>query len=293
MESIHIEANLPSDYALLDSGNRQKLERVGNIVIARSEPRAWWKPHLPQAEWDKAVAVYAREEKGSWETKGESTGGLPADFTISLGELKARVKFTANSKHIGFFPEQSGQWKWIEEKLKGKEKPRVLNLFGYTGLASLAAAKAGAEVTHVDASRAAIGWARENQELSGLSEAPIRWILDDAIAYLKREVKRGVKYDGIIMDPPDYGRGPKGEVWKAEREVPALLDLCRQVLSDQPLFMILNMYSTELSSISLANLLTDATQGLEGTVTPQEFALKEEGSGRLLPLSISATWKDN
>lgn len=287
MESIHIETNRDSDYALLDSGNRQKLERVGEIAIIRSEPRAWWQPHLPQAEWDKAVATYAREEKGSWETDGE----LPEDFTISLGDLRARVKFTSNSKHIGFFPEQSGQWAWIEEKLKGRDKPKVLNLFGYTGLASLAAARAGAEVTHVDASRAAIGWARENQTLSGLESAPIRWILDDAIDYLKREVKRGVKYDGIIMDPPAYGKGPKGQVWKAENEVPVLLDLCRQVLSDNPLFMIMNMYSTELSSISLANLLSDATRDLGGRITPQEFALREEGSDRLLPLSISATWE--
>jgi len=287
MESIHIETNLSSDYALLDSGDKKKLERVGGLIIVRSEPRAWWKPSLPQAEWDKATMLYIREEKGSWEAKS----GLPEDFTISLGDLKARVKFTANSKHIGFFPEQSGQWKWIEEKVSKGDKPKILNLFGYTGLASLAAAKAGAEVTHVDASRAAIGWARENQALSGLEAAPIRWILDDAIAYLRREVKRGVKYDGIIMDPPDYGRGPKGEVWKAEREVPALLELCREVLSDSPLFMILNMYSTELSSISLARLLADATHDLGGNITPREFALKEEGSERLLPLSISATWE--
>ncbi len=288
MTQIQVLPGAGSNYALLDSGDKKKLERVGGVIIVRSEPRAWWKPQKPESEWAKAVATYAREEKGSWETKG---GALPEDFTIDVLDMKARIKLTSGSKHIGFFPEQSGQWARIAQMIGKAEKPKVLNLFGYTGLASLAAAKVGAEVTHVDASRAAIGWARENQALSGLETAPIRWILDDAVAFLKREVKRGEKYDAIILDPPAYGRGPKGEVWKAEREVPELLDLCRQVLSSTPLFIILNMYSTELSSISLANLLSDITHDLGGKVEASELVLKHEDSGRLLPLSISATWE--
>ncbi len=175
----------------------------------------------------------------------------------------------------------------------------VLNLFGYTGIASLVAASAlsrGASakweggVTHVDASKQAVDWARENQKLSGLENAPIRWIIDDAIKFLKKEIGRGVKYDAIVMDPPSYGKGPKGEVWKIESKLPGLLSACHQILSNQPLFVIFNMYSTELSSISVANLLFDMTKGLGGTIESGELAIKQENSERLLPMSIFALW---
>ncbi|MBX4189434.1 class I SAM-dependent methyltransferase [Candidatus Parcubacteria bacterium] len=258
-------------YKLLDSGDREKLEEIGGTRIARSEPRAWWRKGLPEAEWKKAESSFEKD--------------------INILDLKARVKYTKASKHIGIFPEQASEWQWIKEKVAGAGRPiNVLNLFGYTGLASLAAAQAGAKVTHVDASKTSVAWARENQELSGLKDAPIRWIVDDAEDFVRREVKRGERYDAIIMDPPSYGKGPKGEVWKVEEDLPRLLDLCKQVLTDNPLFIILNMYSTELSSLSLKNLLGDMMKGNAGNLEAGELAIKQEGSERLLPLSIFAIW---
>ncbi len=285
--SIDILTGEAGEYKLLDSGNRQKLEEVAGLRMIRSEPRAWWKPALAEREWQRVEAIFEREEKGSWVFKN----GMPEERAIDIGRLKALVKFSANSKHIGFFPEQAPEWEWITKTITKANRPiQVLNLFGYTGLASLAAARAGAKVTHVDGSRTTIAWARENQALSGLSDAPIRWILDDAEDFVKREVKRGERYDAIILDPPAYGRGPKGQVWKVEDDLVRFLDLCKQVLSDKPLFIILNMYSTELSSISLQNLLADITSDLGGHIQGGELALKHEGNDRLLPLSISAKW---
>jgi 23S rRNA (cytosine1962-C5)-methyltransferase len=180
------------------------------------------------------------------------------------------------------------------ERLKdsegNKKEINVLNLFGYTGIASLVAAKSGVKVTHVDASKQSVDWARENQKLSGLEDAPIRWIVDDVIKFVKKEIKKGARYDAIIMDPPSYGKGPKGEVWKIEEKLPELLGACREILSDNPLFVIFNMYSTELSSISVANLLSDMTKGLGGSIELGELAIKQENSERLLPMSIFAIW---
>ncbi|MEK7148122.1 MAG: class I SAM-dependent methyltransferase [Patescibacteria group bacterium] len=288
-------------YKLLDSGNKKKLEEVSGIRIVRSEPRAWWKSKLSQEEWNKAEALF-EHEKGNWMFSAKGGSAHPEggknfdgkDLDFEFKDLKVKIKFPATSKHIGIFPEQASQWNFIEKKCghgvsTGREV-KVLNLFGYTGISSLVAAKAGASVTHVDGSRTVIGWARENQEASGLNDKPIRWILDDVGDFVKREIKRGNKYDAIIMDPPSFGRGPQGQVWKVEEQLVELLKICREAMSDKPLFLILNMYSTELSSITLKNLLEDLFK--DGEVIAGELALKEENSERLLPLSIFANWSD-
>jgi 23S rRNA (cytosine1962-C5)-methyltransferase len=293
MENIKIWTGEIGEYKLLDCGDRKKLEEIGGVKIERDEPRAWWKPELSKEEW--------KNTENSLDT-----------VVDIFDEIKAKIKFKNTSKHIGIFPEQAGQWKWIRDRITKyelrstngeKEKLNVLSLFGYTGIASLVAAKAGlsreaqaewgVKVTHVDASKASVDWARENQKLSGLQDAPIRWIVDDVIKFVKKEIRQGKKYDAIIMDPPSYGRGPNGEIWKIEEKIPDLLLACREILSDKPLFVIFNMYSTELSSLSVANLLIDMVKGLDGKIESGELAIKQQNSGRLLPLSIFALWEKN
>jgi 23S rRNA (cytosine1962-C5)-methyltransferase len=235
-----------------------------------------------------AIAVYDKEDTKEWIFKKE----IPRDFVLSFEGVTSKVQFLKSSKHIGIFPEQTDQWNFMREyirKQKGQEV-RVLNLFGYTGIASLVAAQAGAHVTHVDGSKTVIAWARENQALSLLEKAPIRWILDDAADFVKREIKRGNRYDGIILDPPSFGRGPKGQIWKAEEDLPRFLASCREVLSEKPLFFILNMYSTELSALSLGNVLAEALEGLGGSIETGELTIQELNSERVLPLSIFARW---
>jgi len=285
MENIKIWQEEMGGYKLLDCGNKEKLEEIAGVRIIRSEPRAWWEPELPKEEWQ----------------KNQTT--LETVIDIGLSEIKAKIKFKSSSKHIGIFPEQFKQWKFIKEQIENKKEISLLNLFGYTGIASLVAAKAGlsreasakweARVTHVDASKQSVDWARENQKLSGLEDAPIRWIVDDVIKFIKKEIKQGKKYDAIIMDPPSFGRGPKGEVWKIEEKLPELLSACKEILSDKPLFVIFNMYSTELSSISVSNLLSDMTKGLDGSIKSGELAIKQQNSERLLPMSIFAFWHTN
>jgi 23S rRNA (cytosine1962-C5)-methyltransferase len=286
MKNIKIWTGEMEGYKLLDSGDKQKLEEINEVKIVRAEPRAWWQKSVASSEWE-----VARKEQKEFEEI----------IDIGIGGIKAKIKFKNTSKHIGIFPEQMGEWQWIENKLKEAKIERlknseqenkdinILNLFGYTGIASLVAAQSGANVTHVDASKPSVDWARENQKLSGLGDAPIRWIVDDVVKFLKKEKSRGVKYDAIIMDPPSYGKGPKGEVWKIEEQLPELLQACRAILSDEPLFVIFNMYSTELSSISVANLLSEITQNLGGNIESGELAIKEQ-NGRLLPMSIFALW---
>lgn len=285
---LQIQAYKGSDaYRLLDTGNKLKLEKIGGILVIRSEPRAWWKRRLPKTEWEKAQAVYDTEDAKEWILKEK----IPREFTVFLEQLTIKLKFVKSSKHIGIFPEQTDQWKFIRERLQGREGMSVLNIFGYTGIASLISAQSGAKVTHVDGSKTALAWARENQELSGLQELPIRWILDDALDFIKREVKRGNRYDGIIMDPPSFGRGPKGQVWKVEEDLPQLLTLCKELFTETPLFLIINMYSTELSSISLGNLVSETVDGLKGSLECGELGIKEDGGGRVLSLSIFSRWK--
>ncbi len=288
MRDVAVWENRWDGYKLLDSGNKQKLEQVGGMVIIRSEPRAWWQADLSQSEWDKAAAVYDREEHGEWVFQS----GAAHESTVDFHELKAKIKLTKMSKHIGIFPEQSGQWDWIRKKIKdAKREINVLNLFGYTGMGTLAAASAGAKVTHVDGSKVAISWARENQEMSGLAQAPIRWILDDVVKFVNREIRRGKKYDAIIMDPPAYGRGPQGQVWKIEDDLMPLLESCKQLLSEDPLFIILTTYSIEASSLSLGNFLYDLMREHQGTIHSGELVLKNSTSEKLLPMSIFALWQ--
>jgi 23S rRNA (cytosine1962-C5)-methyltransferase len=283
-QNIIIETKDISGYKLLDSGEGEKLEKVGDFLIVRSEPRAWWKKQNKES-WKNVDAVFKKSEtskNSSWKFNNKN---IQKDFVIEtgLGKIKSLIQFTSNSKHIGIFPEQAVEWEWVDSKIKDlrparldsdppdmlvrqagsvsgglkikntdkNRETKVLNLFGYTGIASLVAAQAGAEVTHLDASKQAVEWARKNQKLSGLEDAPIRWICEDVLKFMSKEIKKGEKYDAIIMDPPSFGHGPNGEKWKIEEKLPELLKLCSQILSDAPLFILFNMYSTELSSISL------------------------------------------
>lgn len=281
-KSIKVWEGKLDSYKLLDSGEKEKLEEIGGVKIRRAEPRAWWNKTLPESEW------------------GNTEKELEKVIDIGIGEIKAKIKYKNTSKHIGIFPEQISEWEWISEKLKIENSKlkipnslNVLNLFGYTGIATLAAVEAGAKVTHVDASKASVDWARENQKLSGLGDAPIRWIVDDCIKFLNKEARNGKKYDAIIMDPPSYGKGPKGEVWKIEEQLPELLKACKSVLSDNPLFIIFNMYSTELSSISVGNLLSQITEDLGGTLEVGELAIPHYNNPeKLLPMSIFAIWEN-
>ena len=293
-QNIEIWVGGVPGYKLLDSGNKFKSEEIAGVKIVRAEPRAWWHPQ--------------GDTLGNF-LKVSPSEPLETVLDIGVGGIKAKVKYKNTSKHIGIFPEQASQWKFIKEKIEETNpldgahqgEINVLNLFGYTGIASLVAASSGLKVTHVDASKQSVDWARENQKLSGLGDAPIRWIVDDCLKFIKKEIGRGEKYDCIIMDPPSYGKGPKGEVWKIEEKLPELLESCKKVLSDNPLFIIFNMYSTELSSISVMNLLNEVTKNLGGSLSRGELAIKhhsaeatrreQENSGRLLPMSIFALWQ--
>lgn len=271
-----------SDFELLDSGNGQRLERFGKFVLSKPDPQAIWKPKLSDIEWDKADAVFL-EDKNGWQKNS-----LPAKWQISYKNLKFFAKLT-NFKHTGIFPEQILNWEFIEEKLKSVNKEtNVLNLFGYTGIASLVCAANGAKVTHVDSSKPAITWARENQALSGLTDKPIRWILDDAIEFSAREARRGNTYDAIIMDPPVYGHGPKGETWDFNKSFPILLENCKKILSPTPLFVIVNAYAISSSSLMLVSMLEDYLNLPKEQIEYGELALQEKSRERYLSTGIFA-----
>jgi 23S rRNA (cytosine1962-C5)-methyltransferase len=275
------------DYELKDSGEGEKLERFGNVVLSRPDPQALWKKQLPDSEWKKADGHFTREErKGEWELRS----GVPERWKIEHGGLSMWIKPTA-FKHTGIFPEQAPNWEWSRNLIQNAGRTvEILNLFGYTGGASLAAAQAGAKVVHVDGSKSAVTWARENAEISGLAEKPIRWILDDARVFVERELKRGRKYDGIIMDPPAFGHGPKKELWKIEEHFLKLIDDCMKLLSDKPLFFLINGYSAGYSSIAYENNLRVLTEKFGGKLEIGELVIEESGSGRLLPCGIFARW---
>jgi len=278
------------DYELLDSGDGSKLERYGPYILARPEAEAVWSRALPPAEWDRAHAVFqpSREESGGqWKVLRE----MPPRWILDYDGLKCWIQTTA-SRHVGVFPEQAVQWDWIEDQVQAARHPvKVLNLFGYTGIASLAAARAGAAVTHVDASKKVIGWARENQTLSGLDDRPVRWILDDALKFVRREARRSSHYDGLILDPPKFGRGPKGEVWEFYKLLPMLLAECRPLMSSHPRFIILTAYAVKASSITLQQALEEMMAGWEGRVTAGEVTLAEKSAGRLLSMAVFARWQ--
>jgi 23S rRNA (cytosine1962-C5)-methyltransferase len=296
MKYINLITQSTADYELLDSGEGVKLERYGQYVLSRPDPGALWKKNLPPKIWADADGQFIRQgEKGKWQQKKD----LPASWSIVFGRLKLLIK-PSSFKHTGLFPEQEPNWTWMSELISGSvplnsggptPELKVLNLFAYTGGATLACAKAGAEVVHLDASKKAIDWARENAELSGLADKPIRWILDDAMVFLKREVKRGNKYDGIIMDPPSFGRGPKDELWKIEEDFIKLFDLCLALLSDKPLFFLINGYASGYSPIAYGNNLELLVKKYGGSIELGELAIQESKSERLLPAGIFARWQ--
>lgn len=287
-EFLILTTSSEKEYELFDSGEREKLERYGAVTLSRPDPQALWPKRLPESEWEKRDGAFVRAKVDArWVFKS----GVPEKWSIELGGLRFWIRPSA-FKHTGVFPEQVPNWKWIEEKIVGaKRTVSVLNLFGYTGGATLAAAKAGAEVCHVDGSRVAIGWARDNAALSGLSEKPVRWILDDALAFVKREVKRGKKYDAIIMDPPAFGHGPKQELWKIETHMLELLSASYAALSDNPLFFLVNGYASGYSALAYRNNLDTLAEKFGGRVSMGELSIKESGSDRLLPAGIFARWE--
>ena len=277
------------DYELLDCGNGRKLERYGDYLLARPETEAVWSPALPEKEWKKAAANFmpsAEENGGHWVAQRP----LPDYWALTYKGLHFTVQTTA-SRHLGVFPEQANHWDWIGAQIKAAHRPlKVLNLFGYTGMASLAAAQAGAAVTHVDASRKVVNWARDNQALSGLSDRPIRWIIDDAVKFVQRESRRGAGYDGIILDPPKFGRGPKGEVWEFYKFLPELLKGCQQILSPDPVFMVLTAYAVKASSITMHFAMQEILQKYDGSLESGEIVLDEKSAGRILSTAVFARW---
>lgn len=292
-----------SDYELIDSGEGEKLERFGSVILSRPDPQALWVKRLSSVEWKKADGCFLREEQGgSWSLKQN----MPAKWNISFGGLKFSIKPTA-FKHTGLFPEQSVNWGWVRDKIKNQkskvesEDVEVLNLFGYTGGATLACAQVGAKVVHIDSSKAAVAWARENAELSGLTDKPIRWIVEDARLFVEREIKRGRKYDAIIMDPPAFGHGPSSELWKIEEHFLPLIDNCKKLLKEQPLFFLINGYSSGYSAVAYENNLLDLKAKFGGEIEIGELAIEEVVRGklsvvsektpaRLLPAGIFARW---
>jgi 23S rRNA (cytosine1962-C5)-methyltransferase len=277
-----------SDYELLDSGGGRRLERFGEVVTIRPDPQCIWNTSFPQSEWQKADALY---EKDGWRKNKR----VSEQWRLSYEDIAFYARLTP-FKHTGVFPEQSLQWEFMKShiqnnKTQGKNNPiKVLNLFGYTGIASIVCAKAGAFVTHVDASRPSIGWAKENQTVSSLPPTSIRWILDDAVRFCEREVRRGNTYEGIIMDPPIYGHGPTGEKWDFFEQFPRLLDICVSLLSKNAVFLVINAYAISSSSLMLENLVQERMKKHSGSIESGELALQEKKSQRLLSTGIFARW---
>lgn len=282
-------ANEWSDYALIDCANGEKLEKWGNFTLVRPDPQIIWPQKQHKAEWEKCDAHYHRSKSGggSWEYNKK----LPDAWQIKYKNLTFNVK-PMGFKHTGIFPEQAVNWDFIDEKIKSANRDiKVLNLFAYTGGATVAAAKAGASVVHVDAAKGMVLWAKENAVSSGLADAPIRYIVDDVIKFVCREIRRGNKYDAIIMDPPTYGRGPNGEVWKFEDELYPLIEKCMSLLSDNPLFMIVNSYTSNVSSTVVKNVLElSAKAKFGGYVTNDEIAIPVKNSGICLPCGAATRW---
>ena len=276
------------DYEVVDASGGEKLERWGSYLLIRPDPQIIWNTPKVSRGWKKANAHYHRSKKGGgqWEFFD-----LPQQWDIRYRELTFRLK-PFSFKHTGLFPEQAVNWDWFSGKIRQADRPvKLLNLFAYTGGASIAAAAAGASVTHVDASKGMVTWAKENAKASGLAEAPIRWIVDDCMKFVEREIRRGNRYDAIIMDPPSYGRGPKGEIWKMEDSIHGFLQLCAQLLSDAPLFFLLNSYTTGLAPAVLTYLLSSELKRFGGHVDSQEIGLPVTSSGLVLPCGASGRWE--
>ena len=277
------------DYEILDMAEGQKLERWGQYILSRPDPQIIWKDKLFPEKWQKAHAVYHRSKTGGggWQYKSK----LPDAWDIHYKDLTFRVK-PMGFKHTGLFPEQAVNWDWMIDKIKNaKREIKVLNLFAYTGGATVACSYAGASVCHVDSSKGMCAWAKENIAASGLADKPVRFIVDDVIKFVQREIRRGNKYDAIIMDPPSYGRGSNGEVWQFEDQIASLIELCTKVLSDKPLFFLINSYTTGISSTVLANLLKLNIKK-KGKVECGEIGLPMTNSDLILPCGIYGRWEE-
>ena len=266
--------------------HRHDDDGVATLTLARPEPQALWRRRLPDGPWRAADATFDGESD-RWRRRK----GVRDPWQMRHGDLRFELRLTP-FRHTGLFPEQAVNWQWMHDLIVAARRPiRLLNLFAYTGLATLAAARAGAEVTHVDASKPAMAWARQNQTLSNLEAAPIRWLLDDALKFVQREARRGNRYDGIMLDPPAYGRGPKGELWRFSEGFPTLMEALRPLLSDRPLLLLVNAYSITESPLVLHHLVDQLMANHGGTVSSGELALRESGpDGRLLPTSLFARW---
>ena len=287
MTALHVLVTEPwDDYALVDSGGGRKLERYGPYRFIRPEAQAMWQPH--SAEW-KADGEFTggRDDEGGgrWDLEYN----LPERWVLGRGAVRFHVTNTP-FRHLGFFPDMGAQWDWMRERIAARPGCRVLNMFGYTGVGSLIAAEAGAQVTHVDASKKAIASARDNAALSALADAPVRWLTDDALKFMRREVRRGSKYDGILLDPPKYGRGPDGEIWSLERDLPELMQLTRQLLSDDAAFLVLTVYAIRMSALAIHALMEEVMAGAGGSIASGDMAVREEARGLLLPTAIFSRW---
>lgn len=268
------------DYEVLDCSGGEKLERWGGYVLVRPDPQVIWNTKKEVKGWNNRNAHYHRSNKGGGEWEFFD---LPGQWSICYGDLKFHLK-PFHFKHTGLFPEQAVNWDWCAEKIRGAgRRVKVLNLFAYTGGATVSAAAAGAMVTHVDASKGMVSWAKENAASSGLRDAPIRWIVDDCVKFVERELRRGNRYDAVIMDPPSYGRGPKGEIWKMEKEIHGFLRLCVGLLSERPLFVVVNSYTTGLQPAVLAYMLGVEMRRFKGKVAADEVGLPVLSSGLTLP----------
>ena len=276
------------DYEVIDCSKGEKLERWGDYILVRPDPQVIWDtPHKEKA-WHKMNAHYHRSKKGGGEWEFFD---LPQQWSIHYRSLTFQLK-PFSFKHTGLFPEQAANWDWFSELIKKAGRPvKVLNLFAYTGGATIAAAAAGASVTHVDASKGMVTWAKENAASSGLADAPIRWIVDDCVKFVEREIRRGNHYDAIIMDPPSYGRGPKGEIWKIEESIHPLVKLCAQLLVDRPLFFLINSYTTGLQPAVLSYLIGTELKRFPGKVTADEIGLPVSSNGLTLPCGASGRFE--
>ena len=278
------------DYELIDCSDGERLERWGNVILIRPDPQIIWNTPKDNPLWRRAHARYHRSSSGGgkWEVYKKH----PDVWKINFNDLSFQIK-PMGFKHTGVFPEQAVNWLFVDEKIrKSKRQLNVLNLFAYTGGATLACANAGARVCHVDASKGMVQWAKENAAVSGLSDKPVRWIVDDCVKFVQREIRRGNKYDGIIMDPPSYGRGPGGEVWKLEEQLFSLVELCTGVLSDNPEFFLLNSYTTGLSPAVMEYLLgVLIKKKFVGSVSSDEIGLKATDTGLVLPCGSTAIWQ--
>ena len=301
MKPILLHPTKWNDYSLIDSGNGLKLERFGNYLFSRPEPQALWSPRLSSSEWDKSSGEFlSSSNKNNDKTKGKWSfrHNLPPKWVMQYDNIKFFAK-TTPFRHLGFFPDQSPHWLWASKKINSSINisnktfsPKVLNLFGYSGLASLHAAFHGASVTHVDASKKAINLAFENRNLSSFQHLPIKFITDDAIKFVKREIRRQNKYDAIILDPPKYGRGPNGEKWEFFNHLPILLELIPQILTPKPIFVILNSYAIRSSYLSLHYALNETMREFSGKVESGELSVVEDQKDpRQINTAIFARWE--